>query len=102
MIPSAFNRLLAVAGLSTALMGIAACGLGSGPGEAPIPDDIEFPAEERRLLMTDTPPAAPSGPVSRENYRKQLESLEAELRREEDGITGTGPSSTGSRQSSSP
>lgn len=98
----ASHRLLAVAAISTALLGPAACGNNPGLDEAPIPDEIEFPAEERRLLMNDSPPAAPSGPVSGENYRQQLESLEAELRREEDESTGTGSSSTGIRQSSSP
>lgn len=97
----------AATALAIALCALGSCGRGPNADDAPVPDDIEFPVEERRLLTTDTPPAAPSGPVSRENYRHQLEALEAEILAEEaassrpDPVPAAGKDAT-RRQSSSP
>lgn len=60
---------------------LAGCGDAAPP---PAPgNEIAFTAEERILLEDTAPPQAPSGPVSRENYRQQLDALESEVAAEE-------------------
>lgn len=51
----------------------------TAPGDG---SEIPFTIEERRLLEGPDTVTHPAGPVSRENYRQQLDALEQEIAEE--------------------